>query len=47
MLFLVIMVALNIVQVNKDAARCKKAKFEASGCSIYAKMGMNKDEKPR
>jgi hypothetical protein len=41
-LVLVIMVALNMVQVNKDAARCKKSDFKESGCSVYVKVGMNK-----
>lgn len=35
--FLVLMIALNIVQANKDAARCKKEKYEAAGCSLYKK----------
>jgi len=40
-LFFVIALALNMVQVNKDAARCKKD-FNQSGCSIYKNLGMNK-----
>jgi hypothetical protein len=40
--FLVIMIALNMVQANKDAARCKKSDFKESGCSVYVKAGMNK-----
>lgn len=39
---LMVMIGLNMVQVNKDAARCKKADFKAEGCSIYKKMGMDK-----
>jgi hypothetical protein len=39
---LVVMIALNMVQANKDAARCKKADFKAAGCSVFVKAGMNK-----
>jgi hypothetical protein len=41
-LILVIMIALNMVQVNKDAARCKKSDFKESGCTVYVKAGLNK-----
>lgn len=37
-----VMVALNMVQVNKDAARCKKAYFKSPGCSVFVKLGMDK-----
>lgn len=37
-----ILFGLNMVQLNKDAARCKKADFKAEGCSIYVKAGLNK-----
>lgn len=36
------MVALNMVQLNKDAARCKKADFKESGCSVFVKLNMDK-----
>ena len=37
---LLIALALNLVQVNKDAARCKKADMKAEGCSIYKKINL-------
>jgi len=33
-----IMFALNIVQLNKDVARCKKADFKEAGCSAFEKI---------
>jgi hypothetical protein len=41
---LVIMIGLNMVQLNKDAARCKKANYEAKGCSVFLKAGVKKDK---
>jgi hypothetical protein len=39
---LVIMVVLNMIQANKDAARCKKADFKAAGCSVFVESQINK-----
>jgi hypothetical protein len=41
-LLLVISIALNMVQVNKDIVKCQKNDFKDAGCSIYVKMNVPK-----
>lgn len=41
-LIMAILFGLNMVQLNKDASRCKKSEFKAEGCSVFVKMNMNK-----
>lgn len=38
----VLMFGLNMVQANKDIAKCKKSDFKEKGCSVYVKIGADK-----
>ena len=42
-LFVALMMSLNLAQLDKDVRRCKKANYDAPGCSLYVKLNMHKE----
>ena len=39
-LILIFSLGINMVQLNKDVARCKKVEHKSAGCSIYKKLNV-------